>query len=68
MKESFFTQPTPPLDQLTVHDGDLTGRATERDESEFDPESKRLSEGDLALGGLKVCFAQPICSVRSCDD
>src|SRR5262245_28570377 len=58
MQKSFFTQPAPPLDQLTMHDRDLTGRAAERDEPQLDPEPKRLRERDASPGGAEVTFAR----------
>jgi hypothetical protein len=44
VQESFFTEPATALDQLPVHDGDLTGGAAKGDEAEFHPEAKRLRE------------------------
>src|SRR5262245_48711989 len=58
MQKSLFTQPAPPLDQLTVHDRDLTGRAAEGDEPQLYPEPKRLREGDAPPCGTEVTFAR----------
>src|SRR5262245_10145467 len=56
VQKSFFTQPAPPLDQLTVHDRDLTGRAAEGDEPQLDPEAKRLRERDVPPRKVEVTF------------
>src|SRR5262249_20748597 len=51
VKEPLLANPAPPLDQLAMHDGDLTGRAAERDEAELEPEAERPGEGELARLG-----------------
>src|SRR5262245_8939520 len=58
MQKSLFTQPAPPLDQLTVHNRDLTGRAAERDEPKLDPEAKRLRERNAPPSEAEVTFAE----------
>src|SRR5215475_5781398 len=59
VQESLLTQPAPPLDQLTVHDRDLSRRAAEGDEPQLDPEAKRLRERDAPPGGAEITFARP---------
>ena len=48
VQEALLADPAAPLDQLAVHDGDLSRRAAEGDEAELDPEAERLREGDAA--------------------
>jgi hypothetical protein len=44
VEKALLADPAPPLDQLAVHDRNLSRRAAERDEAELDPEAQRVAE------------------------
>jgi hypothetical protein len=44
VQEAPLADPAPALDELAVHDRDLPRRATEADEAELEPETKRAPE------------------------
>jgi hypothetical protein len=62
VQESALGNPAPPLDQFLMHDGNLTSRPPETDETEFEPEGESLPETDLrhcgigAMGGCHACI------------
>jgi hypothetical protein len=43
VQEPVLGEPTPSLDEFLVHDTDLSGRASEADESQLEPKPKRLT-------------------------
>ncbi len=51
VQEALFRYPAPALDQLLMHDRDLTGRPAEADKPHFQPKPKSLAEADRR-GGL----------------
>jgi hypothetical protein len=51
MQETPFRNPAPALDQFLVHDGNLSGRPAETDQTQFQPESESLPEAD---GGWRI--------------
>src|SRR5215216_4175031 len=61
MEESLLADPAASLDQLAVHDRDLSRRAAERDEAELHPEAQRLSEADVPPGETGVTYVWPSC-------
>jgi hypothetical protein len=51
VQETPFGDPSPPLHQFLMHDGDLSGRSAETDEAELQPEARRLRKSDF-VGAL----------------
>ena len=47
IQEPLGAHPFSPFHQFLLHDGDLTGRASEADEAELQPEAQGLREGRM---------------------
>jgi hypothetical protein len=53
VKKSRLADPVLSIDQLRLHDRDLARGSAERNETELEPEAKRLSEGGRRRTGVR---------------
>jgi hypothetical protein len=54
VQEPALADPAPPIHQLVVHQGDLSGRPAEVHEPELHPEARGLAEAHPVEGGLAL--------------
>ena len=68
VQKTIVRKPTPPVDQLAVHDGDLPRGPAERNPAELHPEAQRLPERHTAAGSVPFMrHASPTLRRRGCE-
>jgi hypothetical protein len=65
VQEPLLADPAPPVDQLAVHDGDLSGRPAKTDESQLEPKAQGLPKWHRKLCLSRCSRVHPRCTLKT---